>query len=255
MRPSVGGEQGDDHERIPEAVARSYRQLRGSLRRSLTRRLNLSAAEFDELYQEAWQQVVRREREGEQIRNYRGFVIGVIVNQWKTRARANGRRSTVSLAGQQAEWEQRGGMGEPVAPPADEQLVRQEQVRLALELIESIDDPRRRQVLKLRLACGLSAREVQRVVGVSERTYRRLLEKAGHDLDLQYDLVKNGTWCADRREVLLAYAEGRADEHQAVQAKRHLDSCLACRQVVARWRRRSHRETRPLATASSGRRP
>jgi DNA-directed RNA polymerase specialized sigma24 family protein len=194
---------------------------------------------------------VRRAQAGEQIRNYRGFVTGVMLNKWKMELRSRRRHPTVPLDGGRELPENRGLQREASSPPPDDQIGFQERVRLALELIESLSDARRRQVLKLRLACGLSAAEVQRAMGVTERTYRRLLTEAMHDIDLKLELVEQGRWCADRREVIVAYTEGRANEDEAAQARRHLHSCPACRQTYGQRRREPHRERRPVAMRAS----
>lgn len=220
-----------------EVLARSYRQLRGGLCRSLSRRLGLTTAEFDELYQEAWQEVARRAQAGERIHNYRAFVTQVMINKWKMELR--GRRRHPALPLERAADVPDGSRlrGASPIPQPDEQVDVQERVLLALELIGSVSDDRRRKVLELRLAGDMSATEVQVAMGVTERTYRRLLTEAMHDIDDQLELVEQGRWCENRRGIIVAYAEGRASEDEAAQAKRHLRVCPPCRRVFAAWRR------------------
>lgn len=224
----VAGEHGDGPDRIEEVLARNYRQLRGSLCRSLTRQLDLKAEEFDELYQEAWRDIVKRARSGEVIRNYRAFAREVILNKWKMELRSRRRHPTLPLD-RAAEVPDRSShrTASPAVLPED-RIGERDRVRLALELIESVSDPRRRRVLELRLAGDLSASEVQRELGVTERTYRRLLTAAMHDIDAELELVEQGRWCESKRDVIVAYAEGRASEEEIAQARRHLRSCPAC---------------------------
>jgi RNA polymerase sigma factor (sigma-70 family) len=236
----VAGEQGGGPDRTAEVLARNYRQLRGVLCRSLSRRLDLTTAEFDELYQEAWRDIVKRAQDGEPIRNYRAFVTGVMINKWKMELRSRRRHPTVPLDASPELADGPLHPGESPAPqPAEDRVDLKERARLALELIEAVSDPRRRKVLELRLACELSAGEVQRKLGVTERTYRRLLTEAMHDIDAMLELVQQGKWCENRHDLIVAYAEGRADDDQVAQAKRHLRSCPPCRGIFAAARERA----------------
>lgn len=227
----VAGEQGDGPDRIEEVLARNYRQLRGSLCRSLTRQLDLTAEEFDELYQEAWRDIVKRAKSGEIIRNYRAFAREVMLNKWKMELRSRRRHPTLPLDLAAEVPDRPSHRSGSTAPLPDDRVGEQDRVRLALELIESISDPRRRRILELRLAGDLSATEVQRELGVTERTYRRLLTAAMHDIDAKLELVEQGRWCESRRGIIVAYADGRADDEEAAQATRHLRSCPACRRM------------------------
>jgi RNA polymerase sigma factor (sigma-70 family) len=242
MKPSGTGEQGGGPETTAEVLARNYRQLRGGQCRSLSRRLGLTTEEFDELYQEAWQEVARRVQAGERILNYRGFVTQVMINKWKMELR--GRRRHPALPLERASDVPDGSRlrGASPIPQPDEQVGAQERVLLALELIGSVSDDRRRKVLELRLAGDMSATEVQVAMGVTERTYRRLLTEAMYDIDAQLELVEQGRWCENRRELIIAYAEGRASADEAAQAKRHLGTCPPCRRVFASSRRDATRQ-------------
>ena len=245
----VAGEQGGGPDRTAEALARNYRQLRGALCRSLSRRLGITTAEFDELYQEAWRDIVKRAQDGHQIRDYRAFVTGVMINKWKMELRTRRRHPTLPLeAAPELPDASRlsGGLAAPQQP--EDRIDMQERTRLALELIEAVSDPRRRRLLELRLAGDLSAPEVQRQLGVTERTYRRLLTAAMHDIDAMLELVEQGKWCDSRREIIVAYAEGRADDSEAAQARRHLRACAPCRRVLAS--RRMPTAARPRRSAS-----
>jgi RNA polymerase sigma factor (sigma-70 family) len=233
----VAGEQGGGLDGTAEALARNYRQLRGVLCRSLSRRLGITMAEFDELYQEAWRDIVKRAQDGDPIRDYRAFVTGVMVNKWKMELRTRRRHPTVPLDATPETADGSCGRREWAEPQQlEEQFDLKARARLALELIESISDPRRRNVLRLRLTCDLSAGEVQRELGVTERTDRRLLTEGMHDIDAMLELVEQGRWCDNRREVVVAHAEGRANDDETAQAKRHLQMCPSCRNVFAAHR-------------------
>lgn len=249
----AAGEQGGGPDRTAEILARNYRQLRGGLCRSLCRRLGITAAEFDELYQEAWRDIVRRAQDGEPIRDYRAFVTGVMINKWKMELRSRRRHPTVPLDAAPELAADSKIVGSSSTPHPEDRVDIQQRARLALELIESISDTRRRKVLELRLACDLSAGEVQQRLGVTERTYRRLLTEAMHDIDAMLDLVEQGKWCDSRREFIVAYAEGRADQDEVAQAQRHLRACPPCRRVFAARRAATGAGQRPTSPPSAAR--
>ena len=227
----VAGEKRGGPDRIEEVLARNYRQLRGSLCRSLTRQLDLKEEEFDELYQEAWRDIVRQAKSGQVIRNYRAFAREVMLNKWKMELRSRKRHPTLPLDTASEVPDRSAHRSAAPAPLPEDRVTERHRVNLALELIESIAHPRRRKVLELRLAGDLSATEVQRELGVTERTYRRLLTAAMHDIDAKLELVEQGRWCESMRAAIVAHADGHADESEAAKAIRHLRSCPACRRM------------------------
>lgn len=227
----VAGRQGDDPDRIEEVLARNYRQLRGSLCRSLTRKLDLQDGEFDELYQEAWSDILKHARSGGIIRDYRAFVREVMLNKWKMEKRSRRRHPTLPLHTASEVPDRSPHRGAAPSPLTEDRVSERHHVELALELIESIADPRRRRVLELRLAGDLSATDVQRELGVTERTYRRLLTAAMHEIYDKVQLVEQDRWCESMHAAIVAYAEGRADDSEVARATRHLRSCPACRQM------------------------
>ena len=212
-------------------LARNYRQLRGSLCRSLTRQLDLKEEEFDELYQEAWRDIVKQAKSGQVIHNYRAFVRKVILNKWKMELRSRKRHPTLPLDTAVEVPDRSAHRSALPALLPEDRVSERQQVDLALELIESIAHPTRRKVLELRLAGDLSATEVQRELGVTERTYRRLLTAAMHDIDAKLELVEQGRWCECMRAAIVAHADGVADETEAATAIRHLRSCPACHRM------------------------
>jgi hypothetical protein len=74
-------------------------------------------------------------------------------------------------------------------------------------------------------------------MGVTERTYRRLLEQAKAEIGKKLELVIQGRWCAIQRGALLACTRGTADERQLAELRRHLRRCAPCRQTLAELRR------------------
>jgi RNA polymerase sigma factor (sigma-70 family) len=220
--------------RGPEVeLGREYAALRPKLASWARRNLGLSAADFEDLHEEAWAEVVRRSRNGSEIRHLHSFLKGAIRNKWKMRLRSDRRHPTVSLDAAEAAWVD-AATGDAVV---SDQIELHEDLSLGLELLESIPNQRRRQVLRLLYVCGLEPAEVRQVMGVTERTYRRLLEQAKAEIGKKLELVIQGRWCAIQRPSLVAYARGTADERQLHDVRRHLRRCAPCRQTFAEMRR------------------
>ena len=136
---SVGGAaQGPELE-----LGREYVALRPKLASWADRTLGLSPPDFEDLHEEAWGEVLRRARSGSEIRHLYAFLKGTIRNKWKMRLRSDHRHPTVSLDDADGQW--------PEPPPGglalSEQIELHEDLSLGLELLESIPNQRRRQVL------------------------------------------------------------------------------------------------------------
>ena len=232
-RSDAGAAQGPEVELGRESVV-----LRPKLASWAKRNLGLSAPDFKDLHEEAWVEVVRRSRNGAEIRHLHSFLKGTIRNKWKMRLRSDRRHPTVSLDDAEGLW--------PEATPGEsvlsDQIELHEDLSLGLELLESIPNQRRRQMLRLLYVCGLEPAEVRQVMGVSERTYRRLLEQAKAEIGKKLELVIQGRWCAIQRPSLLACARRTADERQLSDVRRHLRRCAPCRQTFAEMRRAHARE-------------
>jgi RNA polymerase sigma factor (sigma-70 family) len=232
-RSDAGAAQGPEVE-----LGREYVALRPRLATWAKRNLGVSPPDFEDLHEEAWAEVLRREQDGSHIRHLHAFLKGTIRNKWKMRLRSDRRHPTVPLDDAAEAWPE-AALGESVL---SDQIELHEDLSLGLELLESIPNQRRRQVLRLLYVCGLEPAEVRQVMGVSERTYRRLLEQAKAEIGKKLELVIQGRWCAIQRPSLLACARGTADEQQLSDVRRHLRRCAPCRQTFAEMRRAHARE-------------
>jgi len=241
MRPNGGNAQGPEVE-----LGREYVALRPRLASWAKRTLGVSPPDFEDLHDEAWAEVLRRAQDGSEIRHLHGFLKGTIRNKWKMRRRSDRRHPTVSLDVGEAVWPETGAEEAVLS----EQIELHEDLSLGLELLEAISNERRRQVLRLLYVCGLEPAEVRRVMGVSERTYRRLLEQAKAEIGKKLELVIQGRWCAIQRASLLACAQGSTDERQLSDLRRHLRRCPSCRQTLAEMRRANAGETRRRPAAA-----
>jgi RNA polymerase sigma factor (sigma-70 family) len=91
------------------------------------------------------------------------------------------------------------------------------------------DLPERQQtVVKLRFFFDRTPTEIQSFLGVTERAYRRDLERAMRTITERFEQVRDGTFCESRRSLILAYVTGIAGPNRARTAREHLASCTAC---------------------------
>jgi RNA polymerase sigma factor (sigma-70 family) len=92
--------------------------------------------------------------------------------------------------------------------------------------------PERRQVIvKLRYFFDRTPAEIQRYLGITERVYRRELERALKQVVDGMELVRSDQFCDSRKSLILAYVAGIAGPTRVQQARAHLASCPGC----ARW--------------------
>jgi RNA polymerase sigma factor (sigma-70 family) len=128
-------------------------------------------------------------------------------------------------------------------PLGEADLLVDERGRLAEEVVEAAADreriqeilgelPERQQtIIKLRFFFDRAPEEIQRYLGVTNRVYRRELERALRRIGERFELVRDGTFCESRRSTILAFVAGIAGPTRSMQARRHLDTCRGC----ARW--------------------
>jgi hypothetical protein len=70
------------------------------------------------------------------------------------------------------------------------------------------------------------------MLGISERSAKRALEKAIPTLTRNVELVREGRWCEDKRSLILAYSFDLLSAKRAAKAERHLAACVSCRYVA-----------------------
>lgn len=128
-------------------------------------------------------------------------------------------------------------LGEGLASRFDDARVRE----IVAELPE-----RQQTVIKLRFFFGRSPQEIQRYLGVTERVYRRELERATRHIAERFELVRHGGFCESRRSLILAYVSGIAGPTRAAEARRHLDTCPACSHWALELRAASRRSAAVL---------
>jgi RNA polymerase sigma factor (sigma-70 family) len=124
--------------------------------------------------------------------------------------------------------------------PVEERVAAASEAAPIREILEELPE-RRRALIKLRFWLDRSPDEIQAFLGISERTYRKEIERAFRQLAERFQLVREGRWCEERRSVVLAYVAGVAAPRRAKQARMHLESCPACSRMAAELRELAER--------------
>ncbi len=145
-------------------TSREERELRARLVAWSGRFLGLARAEFPDLYQQAWESVMRGERKGRPVRNLEHALRWGISNAWRQECRRRRRRPTDPL-----DDANEGSLADPASGDPYERV---ERVNAARHLLQGVDG-RGRQVLLLRDIYGLPPTEVCERLGISGRTLRR----------------------------------------------------------------------------------
>ncbi len=117
-----------------------------------------------------------------------------------------------------------------------EDLVRDEGDRARIaEIVAELPD-RQQAIIKLRFFFDRAPGEIQRFLGLTDRVYRRELERAMRHIGDRFSLVLSGDFCESRRSVILAYVAGIAGPTRALEARRHLATCRGCAQWAGELR-------------------
>jgi RNA polymerase sigma factor (sigma-70 family) len=131
--------------------------------------------------------------------------------------------------------------GDGQRPPEDAIAAALDGARVR-EIVDGL--PKRRQaIIKLRFFFERTPGEIQELLGVTNRVYRRELERAVTQIADGYELVREGTFCDSRRSLILAYVAGIAGPGRAREARAHLETCPAC----AAWASELRETTRRAA--------
>lgn len=203
----------------------------------------LRGAEPD-LYQSAWESLLRNIEDVDDIEKY---LEKALYNRAVDELRARELRPADSLetirarhAGTaQIEAEPGGEDGrrgpdslvERTAPLPDEQVETQEVALLAMELLAELT-PLQQRIVAVRWGWGIRRRQAAPMLGISERSAKRALEKAIPTLTRNVELVREGRWCKDKRSLILAYSFDLLGAKRAAKAERHLAACVSCRYVA-----------------------
>jgi RNA polymerase sigma factor (sigma-70 family) len=221
------------NERAGRLFAEFERPARAMVRRAF--RGAFSDDEVEDIYASAWVGTLRslagRDRalsDGE----VRSYLLTAVANQASKELRRRRRKPTAPLELVHAVPDE----GES----PDERASSSERSQVARDLLVSLP-PRRRAVMLLRYGWGLEPGQVCKLIeGLSRRAYRKEITRGVEELTARMRALERGEWCADREEVLRAYAAGIADVEEQRQARAHLAHCRDCTDFVARLGRHLH---------------
>jgi RNA polymerase sigma factor (sigma-70 family) len=152
----------------------------------------------------------------------RAYLTQTALNKAMDEGKRAGRCRSISFDGEAS------GM-EPIAPERDfdERIADSFNDARVREIVAELPD-RQQTVVKLRFYFELTPDEIQRYLGVSQRVYRRELERAIRRIAQRYELVRQGIYCDSRRSLMLAFANGITGPRRTLDARRHVEACPWC---------------------------
>ena len=218
-----------DWGRALDTVRTPYEQHRDYVLAVLRRRCGwLDPSDREAILHDAYAVFLEKQRDGQldgvgmRPPQVRAYLTQTALNKAMDEGKRVWRRRSVSLDDESL------GLDPPdAAPSLDDRLASRFDEARIREIVAELPQ-RQRQVIRLRFFLNRTPLEVQRHLGVSERVYRRELERAARRLSESYELVRNGTFCESRRSLILAYVAGVAGPNRSDDARRHLNTCPAC---------------------------
>jgi RNA polymerase sigma factor (sigma-70 family) len=181
--------------------------------------------DLEELYQEAWTELLELRARGDRLKSVRGLLKTIA---WR-RARDRLRKMKPDTL-------------DPMSPAltleADSEPLPDEQAQIRLDAVvlrQIIDrlDPRQAAVLKLRFDWHLDAREIQERLGVSPKRLEKIVTEAYKNVAAE--LGSDGAetkWSRKQRSLLLACEMGLASAAQRQRAQQMVDEDATCRAML-----------------------
>ena len=210
-----------------------YEEHRDYVLSVLARRCGwLDPSDREALLHDAYAVFLEKQRDGaldtESMRTpqVRAYLTQTALNKAMDEGKRAGRRRSVSLDNEDL------GI-DPIDPgrDLDDRLASSFDDARIREIVAELPE-RQQMIIKLRFFFDRTPDEIQRYLGVTERVYRRELERASRHIATRIELVRSGTFCDSRRSLILAYVNGIAGPHRVVEARRHLATCPACASLV-----------------------
>src|SRR3954470_18673071 len=169
--------------------------------------------EREEIFQEAYLVLLERERDGRldlgemAPAQVRAFLTQTAINKALDEGKRAGRSRSVPL--EDAELT----VADEARAPEDVASAGLEGARLR-EIVGDLSE-RKRAIVKLRFFFERSPGEIQQFLGISERVYRRELERAMREIEDGFSLVRDGSYCDSRRSGIIALISGIAGPGRA----------------------------------------
>ena len=186
-------------------------------------------ADHEELYQEAWAELLEERARDGQTTNVRGLLRTIAWRRARDRVRKK-QPETLDPA------------NPIVALSRDPEELPDVQAQLRLDgaalrqVVEHLE-PRQAAVLKMRFDWGLEAREIQQRLGISPKRLEKIVTKAYKTIASELELTNGETaWARKQRSLLLACEIGWASAEQRARAQRMVDADPACRAMLREMR-------------------
>ncbi len=230
----------------------AYRRYERSVMKMLSSRYaSLDGDARREIYQEIWASVLMRQAAGVTIENLGAYLHGAADKVATKRLFGADARRRVSFDPTSPAYT---GLADITELP-EERVVALDEARRLRMLVSELD-PAEQAVLKLRIDGGLEPAEVRERLGLSERQYRRLAERAGKALLGQFQAFDQGQWARGKRSLLCATVMGVASQRQRERARQLIAEDPCCRAMMTELRRLGDHAVAllpwPAATVAAG---
>jgi RNA polymerase sigma factor (sigma-70 family) len=206
---------------------RSYEDHRAYVLGVLARRCRwLGAEDREAALHDAYAVLLEKQRDGvldvEAMNEHqiRAYLTQTALNKALSEGQRAYRKTSVAL--------EEGGLEAPDGAIATEDVLARDWDTARLREIVAELPERQQVVIALRYFFDRSPEEVQHYLGITERVYRREMERAMRTLSARMTTVRDGSFCESRRSLILAYVAGIAGPNRMRDARRHLQSCTGC---------------------------
>jgi RNA polymerase sigma factor (sigma-70 family) len=213
----------------------AFEEHRRYVLKVLSRRCGwMAPEECEEVLQDAYLVLLERERDGRlevgemAPAQVRAFLTQTAINKALDEGKRAGRSRSVPLEDAELTVADEGRAPEDVAAAG------LEGARLR-EIVGELSE-RKRAIVKLRFFFERSPDEIQGFLGITERVYRRELERAMRQIQEDYALVRDGSYCDSRRSGIIALMSGISGPGRAKAAREHLATCPSCSAWAAEMR-------------------
>lgn len=186
--------------------------------------------DHEELYQDAWTELLELQAKGQQLKSIRGLLKTIAWRRARDRLRKM-KPETIDPASMVIQLQPDTG------PLPDEQT----HVRLEAAVLRQIIDrlePRQAAALKLRFDWHLDRNEIQERLGVTEKRLEKIVTEAYKTVAEEAGLDAGGErrWTRKQRSLLLACEMGLASAKQRKRAQQMVDEDPGCRAMLREMR-------------------
>jgi RNA polymerase sigma factor (sigma-70 family) len=185
--------------------------------------------DHDELYHDAWAELLELRQRGDAPRSVRGLLKTIAWRRARDHARKR-RPVAIDPTGPAL------ALARDPGPQPDEQAQVRIDAAALRQIIEQLE-PRQATVLKLKFDWGFEAREIRAHLGISNKRLEKIVTEAYKVIAAELEQTDGVTaWSRKQRSLLLACEIGLATTGQRARAQRMLDDDPACRVMLHEMR-------------------